>query len=352
MIQDLDAALVSAGIGSSNLGANRYGLLAYGGATTAFTPQQILIGAGNNQWGTPAQFGVGINTLQANGGFEDGYLAIDYALDNYTFRPAAERFVILVTNEDRDIADSTKSFASTLTKLRRNNVTLNGIVEADFFAADGTSALALDFKDDAYLADGLGGFTSSPNGFARDNFSGGTTVADYVDLIHETQGIAGAIELIQAGGNDTTSFSRALITTIVAQASGGEAAAGDWTSVLIGANSNDRNVAVATELEPALSTSPNSNGSPSTAEFLGELAADEKNSDEFRRLGFQIKGTLTKGSDLDVYSFRGTAGTEVWLDIDRTNNSLDTVVELVDANGRILALSNNSLAEEDNPSLL
>ncbi len=304
LIRDLDTALVAAGIGSSNLGANRYGLVAYGGAFTETVPQQVLIGAGTNQWGTAAQYGAGINTLTASGVTEDGYLAIEYALDNYSFRPAAERFVILVTNEDRDTVDSSKSFASTLTKLRRNGATLNGIVEAQFFAADGTPAIALDYKDDAYLADGLGGFTTSPNGFARNSFFFDNSVADYVDLIHETQGIAGDIEQIQFGGNTTTSFSNALITTIVSQASGGEASPGDWTSVLVGANSNDRNVAVATELEPALSTSPNSNGSPNSSQFLGELAADLNTSDEIRRLGYQIKGTLTKASDVDVYSFR------------------------------------------------
>ncbi len=302
--------------------------------------------------GTPAQFGAGVTTLTAGGNLEDGYMAIEYALDNYAFRSTAQRFVILVTNEDRDIIDSSKSFASTLTKLRRNNVTLNGIVEADFFASNGTPAIALDADDDAYLANGLSGFTTSANGFARNTAAGGTTVADYVDLIHETRGIAGDIGQIQVGGATTASFSSAMVTTIVAQAGGTQARAGDWRSVLIGANSNDRNVAMATELEPSSSASPNANGTPATAEYLGELASDPNTSDEVRRLGFQVKGTLTKGSDVDVYSFRASAGTEVWLDIDRTQNSLDTVVELVDANGRILALSNDSLSEEDNPSQL
>ena len=53
----------------------------------------------------------------------------------------------------------------------------------------------------------------------------------------------------------------------------------------------------------------------------------------------------TKPSDIDVYSFQGTAGTEVWFDIDRTTHSLDTVVELIDASGQIIAQSDNSLDE-------
>ena len=39
-------------------------------------------------------------------------------------------------------------------------------------------------------------------------------------------------------------------------------------------------------------------------------------------------------NDIDVYSFEATAGTEVWLDIDRTTNTLNSVVELVDAAGQ------------------
>ncbi len=51
LIASLDTALLASGVGSSTLGANRYGLVAYGGATTETSPQQILVGAGNSQWG-------------------------------------------------------------------------------------------------------------------------------------------------------------------------------------------------------------------------------------------------------------------------------------------------------------
>ena len=61
--------------------------------------------------------------------------------------------------------------------------------------------------------------------------------------------------------------------------------------------------------------------------------AGEKDSDDSLRLGFQIHGFLNQPSDVDVYSFKAPGGTEVWLDIDRTTSSLDSVVELIDANG-------------------
>lgn len=130
------------------------------------------------------------------------------------------------------------------------------------------------------------------------------------------------------------------------------ASAGDWRSVLLDTYSNDRNVAVVPEVESPLSSSPSANDNPFRAQMLGGIAPNEKAGDENNRLGFQVEGVLSKPSDVDVYSFRADAGTEVWLDIDRTNNSLDTVIELVDANGRTLALSDDSLLEEADPSLL
>ncbi|MCL4201298.1 MAG: pre-peptidase C-terminal domain-containing protein [Pirellulaceae bacterium] len=128
--------------------------------------------------------------------------------------------------------------------------------------------------------------------------------------------------------------------------------AGDWQSVRLEQFSHDRNVEVIVELESAQGTQPGSNEAPATAQHLGSLAPHEKAGDENRRLGFEVHGSLNRAGDVDVYSFDADAGTEVWLDIDRTARSLDTVLELVDANGLLLARSDNSFAEAANPGLL
>ncbi len=60
--------------------------------------------------------------------------------------------------------------------------------------------------------------------------------------------------------------------------------------------------------------------------------------DENRRLGFNRQWRGTDHEDKDVYSFVGVAGTQVWIDLDRTASSLDSVIELIDANGIVLAL--------------
>jgi len=134
--------------------------------------------------------------------------------------------------------------------------------------------------------------------------------------------------------------------------------AGDWGSVRLDLYSNDTNVEIVNEIEQGFPSSGDANQTPNTAQSIGELAKDLLSGNDNVRLGFEIYGGLSQatdspgGADVDVYSFRATAGTMVWFDIDRTATSLDSVLELVDANGAVIARSNDSLAEDSNPSLL
>ena len=76
--------------------------------------------------------------------------------------------------------------------------------------------------------------------------------------------------------------------------------------------------------------------------------------DDSLRLGFEVHGAISYDgpTDADTYSFQGTAGTEVWLSVERTSFALDSVMELVDANGNVVARSDNMQQEEADPSLL
>ena len=116
---------------------------------------------------------------------------------------------------------------------------------------------------------------------------------------------------------------------------------GDWRSLLFEKYSNDRNVRVVLEPESANNDAIEVNNTPFLASFLGELAPDQKSGDENRVLGFQVHGHISGDDpgDVDVYSFKAVAGTEVWIDLDRTRGALDTVVELVQSNGTLLARS-------------
>ena len=128
------------------------------------------------------------------------------------------------------------------------------------------------------------------------------------------------------------------------------ASPGAWDGVALQTYSNDRNVGIASERESARASAPSVNDSPATSQYLGQIAKLATSGDENARLGFEIQGVLNKPSDVDVYSFTANGRTEVWLDIDRTTTGLDTVVELIAADGTILALSDNSYLEETQPS--
>lgn len=134
------------------------------------------------------------------------------------------------------------------------------------------------------------------------------------------------------------------------------AAPGDWRSLKFLPYANDRNVSVVLESEKAYTSGIGTNNAPLTAQSLGVLApnnatggnttesAQEKSGDEYRRLGFEVHGTISPDtpSDVDVYRFTGTAGSEVWIDIDKTSSSLDTAIELLNSSGIVVARSRDS----------
>ncbi|MCU0876166.1 MAG: GEVED domain-containing protein [Pirellulaceae bacterium] len=117
---------------------------------------------------------------------------------------------------------------------------------------------------------------------------------------------------------------------------------GEWQGITIDQWAHDRNVETVLELE---SGDGSVNSTPSRAQFLGGLGPFEKGGDENLRLGYTMHGVVVNPADVDVYSFQGRSGTEVWIDLDRTTHALDAVVELIDNNGNVLARSNNSVAE-------
>ncbi len=126
---------------------------------------------------------------------------------------------------------------------------------------------------------------------------------------------------------------------------GSAPAPGDWRSIRLDALSNDRNVASLPELETDQIQDRGTNDEVVAAQALGGLATGLGFGDENLRLGFTVNGAIASPADVDVYSFVGTAGTQIWIDIDRTGASLDSVVELITESGAILAQSDDSLAE-------
>ena len=121
--------------------------------------------------------------------------------------------------------------------------------------------------------------------------------------------------------------------------------AGDWNTIEIGRFAHDRNVEIIIEEEARDEDAPGTNAIAQYAQKIGGLATGEKSGDENLRLGFEVQGFLGAINDVDVYSFQGKAGTEAWVDFDRTTYAFDPVFELVDGNDNVLMRSTNSYLE-------
>ena len=344
LITDLEAGLIASGIGVEQ--GNRYGLVGFGGFDSV--PRSIPVGGNGSLFGTSTEYVIAADNLTDDGFEEDGWAAITHTLDNYQFRTNAAKFIVLVTNEDRDQIRN-ENQGAIIARLQAEGVRLNSILDVTIQDANRAFPfLALDNQTRVYKENGAGGYTTEFGGSILTSF--GTTEADYVSMSFAVGGIAGDINRISAGGTTTTSFSNAFVDTFIGQAGGGVARPGDWRGVELLTASNDRNVAMVSELESNKASAPAANDAPQTSQFIGQLASSLNGGDESARLGFEIKGTLNKNSDVDVYSFFARGRTEVWLDIDRTTFGLDTVVELIAEDGTILALSDDSYLEETSPS--
>ena len=159
-------------------------------------------------------------------------------------------------------------------------------------------------------------------------------------------------------GDDTVGASTDIlgfdVTDTNLNGSASEPRAGDWRSLEFLPLSHDRNVAVFVESESVNTKGLDKNGIVDDALYLGFLApnfaistptvtntsesAQEKSGSENKRLGFEVHGAIAfdSPSDVDIYAFNGYAGSEVWIDVDKTSSSLDAMVELLDASGEVV----------------
>ena len=169
---------------------NRYGLVGFGSATET-AGRSIPVGGG--LFGTAPEFETAAQDLRLDGGTEDGYSGLDLAFRTYgpELRNEAERFVVIVTDEDRDILDNAVTRQTILDAAAAQNVSINGGVEQSLLGPGGESLVAV-FENEA---GDLVGFARQPDGDlvqvegATFGPAFGTTRGDYVDLILQTGGV-------------------------------------------------------------------------------------------------------------------------------------------------------------------
>lgn len=201
MISSLDTALSGLGI------TGNYGLVGFGQSAGSGAPRVV------SNFTTAAGFVTATGSLQVDGGLEDGYAGIDFGFSNLTFGSggATATNVILVTDEDRDVFNGSLTLASTLTQLATNNALLNAVVNNDY-TSDGNSApevIGIDSNGNAYVADGLGSFTTDTGGTI--SAGAGTTEIDYAGLALSNGGATWNLDLLRTGGLTADSFTEAFV---------------------------------------------------------------------------------------------------------------------------------------------
>lgn len=211
MIIALEGGLQTAGLGDG-ADPNQYGIVGFGtGSHAQFqAPHQHLVGG--SEWFSAGAYGSAQPSLIPSGGYEDGWEAIDYALNTPTYRQGSATNIILVTDEDRDFGYPTNNgltYEGMLNTLVANDALLNVVVNASFQCGDGSVALGMDSSGTGYVADGSGGYTTCAGAVAVDGF--GTTIPDYVNLALASGGAAWDLNQLRLGGLTATSFTNAFV---------------------------------------------------------------------------------------------------------------------------------------------
>lgn len=206
VIPNLESAFKAAGFGSGT-DANNYGLVGFGGGGSGNLGRTLT--ANGNQLFGASDFATAASQLVTSGFFEDGYSAIDYTFNNYNFRSGAVKNFILVTDEDRDNGNNALTSQNILNRLQNSGTLLNAVINARFRDTNSTTALGIDSKGTAYLADGSGGFTKSGGGTATSG--SGSTIPDYVNVALDTGGAAWDLNQLRQGGDLAQSFTNGFI---------------------------------------------------------------------------------------------------------------------------------------------
>ncbi|MCA9078376.1 MAG: putative Ig domain-containing protein [Planctomycetaceae bacterium] len=193
---------------------NRYSLIGFG--STSVSPLRFL--TPGDHWGTASEISDQFLALRTEGGYEDGYAAIELALDNLTFRGIASSHFILVTDEPREPQTSVTR-ATLESRLIQDGHTLHTIVSAGDITNDGVQALGHTSMTSPGIVfvDGPGdSYTEAP--ISNLNIPSGPTISDYVEFAFAVGGTNWDVEELKLSGSASESLAHALVDQISLQA--------------------------------------------------------------------------------------------------------------------------------------
>ncbi|MEM7311895.1 MAG: putative Ig domain-containing protein, partial [Planctomycetota bacterium] len=140
---------------------------------------------------------------------EDGYSGINMALRADVFREGAAVNYIVVTDEDRDVEEDGVTFESLFRNLSDQNALVNMVTTSQFRDGSNQRAIGVDSLGNAYIADGVGGFTVGTGGTTTQNNV--SVRQDYIDFAWALGGANWDLNLLRAGGVSAESFTNAFV---------------------------------------------------------------------------------------------------------------------------------------------
>lgn len=207
-VRILDRMLKSRGVGAGER-SNLFALVGFGRNDPA-----AILGITITSLTSAGDFVSASDDLVLTGAFEDGYAAIDYALENIEGRPDTAKQLILITDEDRGVIRFDLNRDVIENRLRETGYVLNVVVNQGFQTTIENISFALGVDSEyAYVFDPL-----SPNLFYRTNagntmpsqeFRFGSTFEDYVELSLAVGGAAWDLNQLREQGMLARAFTNA-----------------------------------------------------------------------------------------------------------------------------------------------
>ena len=215
MVRALERILNEVGIGRAapapRSQRNLYALVGYGKRAPGYLAHRFASACpGQNEFLFPIECYESANSQLVEdtlGSVEDGYEAMDFALDNIPYRrgEGIAHNMILVSDEDRDIKTPITR-AQIKAKMEQNDFVLNVVIDNRYFDRNGGQLLGVDNRRTGFRSTPGGGYqevvpTTIGQGYA-------STKIDYTDLALELRGAAWDINLLRTG-DASTSFTNA-----------------------------------------------------------------------------------------------------------------------------------------------
>lgn len=211
-IEKLDEGLKRFNIGTTV--RNRYGIFGFSSPRNVPFTGRLYRGPNNEQFVNYNEIGSLLSQLTKRGRAEDGYAAVEQALDQYLFTDGARQF-LLITDEDRYILNASLTREPIRDHLMRSDSQLNVFINEKFRnGRNFYDLLAMGvYRNNSYIFNPLSAeeFNIGDSPFEVPNSGHGTTNFDYTELALQVGGSAWSLPTID---NDNTGFLESLVSVV------------------------------------------------------------------------------------------------------------------------------------------